>query len=396
MELTLDARTRELLDEIRYVGRNYFRPLGLGCDRRQEPLPAEHPFYGLIVRSGWADRDAEQDPEHGIAGYPFARSCILTEEAAYWDPGVTLSLPGPGLAGTAVQRLGTPQQRERLLGRFRDLDRARWAGFALSEPDARDGGAHIRTRCRRDGEGWVLEGKKMLAVNARRADWVAVWASTDPDRGPQAQRVFVVERGTPGLEISGPERKMGLRACETCSVVLQSCRVPPESLLGGEEAYTDEPHREPGGAGAAFDATSVRVAIQGVGIARAAFDRARDFVHEEYPRHGARRAVALERLAEARRSTETARLLCLRAAWLLDRDQPNTVQASLARLYTASASLRAVTLAMEVFGEAGVRRERIVEKLYRDVAVIDILEGGQQQRHPTAAGRLFGLRPDDA
>jgi acyl-CoA dehydrogenase len=231
----------------------------------------------------------------------------------------------------------------------------------------------------------------MFSSNAKRADWVVVIATLDPARGRDAHRAFVVERGTPGFEVTRVEDKLGVRADETCSFVLEDCRVPPDNLLGGEASYEGGDREAPMDA---FDATGPLVAIEAVGIARAAFDIARDVVRE-HPHGGRRRLAALERLADARSAIATARLLCLRAAWLLDRREPNALEASLAKLYAPPAGLRAVVLAMEALGEAGVRRDRIVEKLYRDVKVIDLVEGTQQAQRSTAARLLVGL-PGDA
>lgn len=394
MNLELDQRTRDLLAMTRELGRNHLRPLGIACDRAKEPLPPTHPFYELAVRSGWGREEVEEAPD-GAPSYRFVRACVLAEEAAYWDRGMAVSLPGPGLGGPPVSGMGTPEQRERFLAPFRGTDRPRWAAFAMTEPGAGSDVARIQTRCRRDGDGWTLTGQKMFSSNSARAEWVVVFATVDPALGREGHRAFVVERGTPGFDIIRYEKKMGVRAYETCSFVLQDCHVPADNLLGGEAYYEGESRQGFKGAMAAFNATRPLVAIQAVGIARAAFDVARDVVREEYPRHGRRSERAWERLAEARHRIATARTLCLRAAWLLDRREPNALEASLAKLYTAPRCLEAVATAMEVIGEAGALQGTLVEKLYRDVKVIDIVEGTQQVQRVIAARRLVDLPRDD-
>jgi len=165
--------------------------------------------------------------------------------------------------------------------------------------------------------------------------------------------------------------------------------VPASNLLGGETYY--EERRGFKGAMASFNATRPMIAANAVGIARAAADVARDCIREEYPRAGTRRALALERLCDMRRSIERSRLLCLRAAWLLDQGQPNALEASIAKLHAPPPALRAVGMAMEILGEAGMLRDRLLEKLYRDAKVLDIVEGTQQVQRLIVARKLVGL-----
>jgi acyl-CoA dehydrogenase len=398
MNLTIDERTRKMVELIRGLGASHLRPLGLEADRAREPLPPDHPFFAMIWRSGFAggalaaDESEQDDPPRDGArvGYRYIRACILAEEASYWDRGMAVSLPGPGLGGPPVQLMGTPEQRERFLSPFRDRDGPpRWAAFAMTEPGAGSDVARIETRCRKDGDEWVLSGTKMFSSNSRRASWVVVFATVDPALGRAGHRAFVVEAGTPGFDVIRVERKMGVRAYETCTFVLDECRVPASNLLGGDAYYGER--RGFKGAMASFNATRPMIAVNAVGIARAAADTARDFVRNEYPSTGTRRALALERICDMRRTIERSRLLCLRAAWLLDQGQPNALEASLAKLHAPPLALRAVGMAMEILGEAGMLRDRLLEKLYRDAKVLDIVEGTQQVQRLIVARKLVGL-----
>lgn len=396
MKLDLDERTRGLLDVIRSMGAEYFRPLGMEADRKAEPLPPDHPFFEMIWRSGYGGGALAAEPEelggNGKAtttDYRHVRGCVLAEEASYWDRGVAVSLPGPGLGGPPVSLMGTPEQKERFLGIFKDRNGPPlWAAFAMTEPGAGSDVARIQTLCRKDGDDWILKGTKMFSSNSKRASWVVAFATTDPSLGRAGHRAFVVEKGTPGFEVIRVEKKMGVRAYETCTFVLEDCRVPADNLLGGEAYY--EERRGFKGAMASFNATRPLIAANGVGVARAAFDIARDFVKGDYP-HNSRRSRALERLTEMRRAIERSRLLCLYASWLLDKGESNALEASIAKLHTPPVALRSVGLAMEILGEAAVLKDRLLEKLYRDVKVIDIVEGAQQVQRIIVARRLVGL-----
>ena len=186
---------------------------------------------------------------------------------------------------------------------------------------------------------------------------------------------------------------MGSRGYETASFVLDDVRVPGEDLLGGEGFY--ESRRGFKGAMATFNVTRPIHAAQGVGMGRAALDHALEFVRTEYPSHGRRRQRAQERLAEIRRGLWTARLICQHAVWLAHQGMDNALQASYAKLFAPPMVFRAVSTALDILGEAGVRNDRMLEKLYRDVKILDIGEGTQQVQRLVVARQLFGL-PRDA
>ncbi|HTO53636.1 MAG TPA: acyl-CoA dehydrogenase family protein [Myxococcota bacterium] len=391
--IELDPRTREQLAEVRELGRTYMRPMGLESDRTGDPPPADHPFYLLCSRQGGLVSrvlgENERDEDGAALTWKPLRALLTAEESAYWDRGVALSLPGPGLGGAALRSLATPEQRARFLAPFADHSRARWGAMAMTEPGAGSDVARIQTRARRDGSDWRLDGAKMFCSNGARAEWVVVWATVDPALGREGHRAFVVERGTAGFELLKIEHKMGSRGYETASFALDGVRVPAENLLGGESKYrTREGFR---GAMATFNLTRPLHAAQGVGMGRAALDHALDFVRREYPSQGRRRQRALEKLSAIRRELETARLLCLHAVWLARRNQPNTLEASQAKLFAPPVVFRAIAAALEIAGEAGVRNDRHLEKLYRDVKILDIGEGTQQVQRLVIARQLLGL-----
>jgi acyl-CoA dehydrogenase len=308
---------------------------------------------------------------------------------AYWDRGVAVSFPGPGLGEPPVLSMGTPAQKERFLAPFRAPDRPRWGSFAMTEPGAGSDVAAIRTSCRRDGGHWVLDGEKSFAANASRADWIVVWATVDPAQGRAGHRAFVVERGTPGLGDFKIEKKMGLKAYESTSFTLRGCRVPAANLLGGEDHYA----RKAGfkGALASFNATRPMIGAMAVGIGRAALDESIAFAR------AAGRSVDVrvrDRIERTARKLRVARLLCWRAAWLADQQQPNMIEASMAKAFAPAAALDAATLGMELLGEVGARGDHLIEKLFRDVKAMDIVEGTGQIQRIVIARQLVGLPRD--
>jgi acyl-CoA dehydrogenase len=395
--IDLDERSRELVAEVRELGREYMRPMGLEADRSAMPPPADHPFYLICSRQGGlvSRTIGEDEPEHDEAALAWRplRAVLIAEESAYWDRGVALSLPGPGLGGAALRSTATPEQSEHFLRPFADHTRAHWGAMAMTEPSAGSDVARIQTRARKDGDEWILTGQKMFCSNSARADWVVVWATVDPSLGRQGHRAFVVEQGTPGFEILKIEHKMGSRGYETASFALDDVRVPAGNLLGGESFYQSRQGFK--GAMNTFNITRPIHAAQGVGMGRAALDQALDFVRTEYPAQGRRRGRALDRLAEIRRHLHTARLICLQAVWLARHGQDNALEASYAKLFAPPVVFRAVSTALDILGEAGVRNDRMLEKLYRDVKILDIGEGTQQVQRLIVSRRLFAF-PRDA
>jgi acyl-CoA dehydrogenase len=400
VDFRIDAATEARLGAIRALGRSELRPLGLEADRLGRPVPAEHPFYSKLVslglgRTRWtgdpppARGEAAPARERGREGSARAALC-LAEEMAYWDRGVAVSFPGPGLGEPPVLSMGTAAQKERFLGPFRTPDRPRWGSFAMTEPGAGSDVAAIKTSARREGDEWVLEGEKSFAANASRADWIVVWATVDPALGRAGHRAFVVERGTPGLGDWKIERKMGLKAYESTSFTLRGCRVPGANLLGGEEHYA----RRAGFKGAmqSFNATRPAIAAMAVGIGRAALDEALRLARET-DRLGDPRVR--DRLERGRRKLRVARLLCWRAAWLADQGRPNVVEASLCKAVAPGVALEVCAAAVEIAGDAAGRGDGLAEKLFRDVKAMDIVEGTGQIQRLLVARQLFGY-PRDA
>ncbi len=395
MDFAIDRALRETLELVRERGRSEARPVGLEADRLGRPIPVDDPYFERLVERGegrtrWRPSRHEGESgagERGRGSRPTTvGALLLTEELAYWDRGVVVATPGVGLPEASVLSAGTEEQKERFLGPFVEPDRPRWACLAMTEPGAGSDAAAIRTTARRDGRHWILNGAKCFIGNASRSDWILVQATLDPSKGRDAQRSFFVERDTPGLGGFRIEKKMGLKAYESTSFTLEGCRIPAENLLGGEERY----ERREGFKTTmkTFNAGRPVVAANAVGIGRAALDEALAFARE-HDRLGDPRVR--DRLERAARKLKMARLLCLRAGWLADRERPNVVEASMSKLVAAQVGQEAASLGMELLGSAAARGDHLIEKLYRDVKAMDIVEGTGQIQRVIMARKLVGL-----
>jgi acyl-CoA dehydrogenase len=283
-----------------------------------------------------------------------------------------------------VRASGTPEQKKRFFSIFDDMSTdLRWGAYALTEPGAGSDVAGIRTSCRKDGKHWVINGRKCFITNGARASWNVVFATIDPALGRGGHRAFVVEKGTPGFSVGKIEDKMGLRASETAELVFEDCRVPEDNLLGGEASYTTKQGFMT--AMKTFDNTRPLVAAMAIGIGRAAYDYAVDFVKKHYvlSRPIPRYAAMAERLARVGRGLAAARMATWHAAWLADQGEPNAKEASSCKAMAGQASIRACIDAIEICGAEGsiATEHQLLEKWFRDIKVYDIFEGtGQIQR----------------
>lgn len=394
MDFALDEDLRKRIEQLSQLGRSQIRPLGLEADRLGRPTPPDHPFFERLIRLGqgrtrWSP-DSKGGPERGVAprmGTSVVGLCMI-EEISFWDRGVAASFPGPGLGDPPILSMGTLEQKRRFLGPFVHPDRPRWGSFAMTEPSAGSDVAAIQATARKDGRHWVLNGAKSFAANASRADWIVVFATVDRSLGRDGHRAFVVERGTPGLGNFVVERKMGLKAYESTSFTLEDCRVSEDNLLGGEAHYAGRAGFR--GAMKSFNATRPMVAVMAVGIGRAALEEALSFSREHGLLDDPRVRDRLERI---RRRLRVARLLCWRAAWLADRERPNVLEASMSKAVAPAVALEAASLGMEILGDVGARGDHLIEKLFRDVKAMDIVEGTGQIQRVIMARRLLGDGP---
>ncbi len=245
--------------------------------------------------------------------------------------------------------------------------------------------AAIKTTCRKDGDHWILDGSKCFITNGGRAEWVVIFATSDPSKGREAHRAFVVEKGTPGFSVGKIEKKMGLRASETAELILEGCRVPDANALGRNEGFL--------GAMKTFDSTRPMVAGMAVGIGRAALERATEHAKAAGLLRSLRGQLLADALATAARKLEVARLLTWRAAWMADEGMPNAREASMCKAYAAQAALEACLTSVQAMGAAGCAGDSLVEKWFRDIKVYDIFEGtGQIQRVVISKRLLTGLK----
>ncbi|UVE68887.1 acyl-CoA dehydrogenase family protein [Burkholderia pyrrocinia] len=276
---------------------------------------------------------------------------------------------------------GTPAQKERWLA---DMASGRVIGaFCLTEPQAGSEANNLRTRAElRDGK-WVLNGAKQFVTNGKRAGVAIVFAMTDPEAGKRGISAFLVPTDTPGFIVGKPEKKMGIRASDTCPITFENCAIPEENLLGnrGEGLKIALSNLEGGRIG---------IAAQALGIARAAFDKARRYAGErvQFGKPIAEHQAIQQKLADMATQINAARLLVHHAAKLRTAGLPCLSEASQAKLFASEMAERVCSDAIQIHGGYGYLVDYEVERHYRDARITQIYEGTSEVQRMVIARQL--------
>ncbi|KVN32245.1 acyl-CoA dehydrogenase [Burkholderia pyrrocinia] len=276
---------------------------------------------------------------------------------------------------------GTAAQKDRWLG---EMAAGRTIGaFCLTEPQAGSEAHNLRTRAElRDGK-WVLNGAKQFVTNGQRAGIAIVFAITDPEAGKRGISAFLVPTDTPGFIVGKPEKKMGIKASDTCPITFENCAIPEENLLGarGEGLKIALSNLEGGRIG---------IAAQALGIARAAFDKARRYAGErvQFGKPLAEHQAIQQKLADMATQINAARLLVHHAAKLRTAGLPCLSEASQAKLFASEMAERVCSDAIQIHGGYGYLADYEVERHYRDARITQIYEGTSEVQRMVIARQL--------
>jgi alkylation response protein AidB-like acyl-CoA dehydrogenase len=378
MRFELSDEQELLRRSVREFAESELRPHTMEWDNAQH-FPVE-----LLPKLAELGLMGIQFPEaYGGAGMSAVDYCICLEELARVDPSISLSVAAHnGLGAAHIAMFGTDAQKERYLlplATGRHL-----AAWGLTEPGSGSDAAAMRTSAVRDGGQWVLNGTKAFITHGSSADTMVVMAVTDRDRGSKGISAFIVERATPGLLAGKKEDKLGMRASETCEVILQNCRVPAEQMIGDEGQGFIQTLQ-------VLDAGRIGIAALAVGLAQGAYEAARGYAAER-SQFGRRiesfQSIRWKLLDNASR-VEAARLLTYRAAWLKDQGRRMTLESSMAKLYASESAVRVSEDAVQIFGGYGFVKDYPAEKFFRDVKLTTIGEGTSEVQRLVIARQLL-------
>jgi len=299
--------------------------------------------------------------------------CLVGEEISWGCAGMGTAIGGIGLCTTPILLAGNEDQKEKYLPRFCDPQKPVLGAFALTEPSAGSDAFSLITEARREGRFYTLNGLKTFITNGGIADIYVVFATVDVSKGSKGITAFIVEKETPGLVAGKKEKKMGIRASHTATLAFEDLRIPEENRLGEEgEGYEI--------AIKSLNRARINVAISAVGLARAAYEYALEYAQEriQFGKPIIHHQAIAFMLADMATQIDAARLLCWKAAYLVDQGQPHAKEASMAKAFSADMAMKVTTDAVQVLGGYGYSRDYPVEKWMRDAKIMQIYEGTAQ------------------
>ncbi|MCL4767013.1 MAG: acyl-CoA dehydrogenase family protein [Hyphomicrobiaceae bacterium] len=335
-----DAIPADIVEEMRTLG--FF---GIG-------IPEEYGGLGLCM-----EEEVQVVFEVAKAS-PAFRSCFATNV---------------GIGSQAIVIDGTEEQKRRYLPRLASGEII--GSFALTEPDSGSDAASLRTSARRDGDGYVLNGTKRFITNAPEAGVMTVMARTDPGKpGADGVSAFLVERGTPGLTVGRPDRKMGQRGAHTADVTFEDCRIPKEALIGAVEGQGFRTAMK------VLDKGRLHISAACAGAAGRILADALAYAldRKQFGKPIAEFQLIQAMLADSQTEVLAARAMILEAARKRDRGDDVSMEASCCKLFASEMVGRVADRAVQIHGGAGYMADYAVERFYRDVRLFRIFEGTSQ------------------
>jgi len=318
----------------------------------------------------------------GGAGGSMMMSVLAVEELAVVDAAAAIVVD---VQNTLVNALLLKWAGEEIKQRYLPRLTTNVVGaYALSEPGSGSDAFGLETKATRQGERWILDGRKLFITNGAEAGVFVVFASVDFSLGYKGITAFVVERGFPGFTVGKKEDKLGIRASSTTELILDHCEVPAANLVGevgkGYKVAIET-----------LNTGRIGIGAQMIGVARGALDATRKYVQErrQFGKPIAEFQGVQFQLAQAATELEAARLMVYNAARLEDAGEPYTMQAAMAKLFSSQVAERVTSLCVELFGGYGYTKEYPVEKFYRDAKIGTIYEGTSNMQLHTIAKLLL-------
>ncbi|WP_006244343.1 acyl-CoA dehydrogenase [Mycolicibacterium tusciae] len=310
--------------------------------------------------------------EYGGQGGDSVAACIVIEEVARVCASSSL-IPICNKLGTMGLLLrGSEELKQQVLPSIAAGEAA--ASYALSEREAGSDAASMRTRARRDGDDWVLNGAKCWISNGGHSTWYTVMAVTDPDKGANGISAFVVHKDDPGFAVGAKERKLGIKGSPTTELYFEDCRIPGDRIIGDEGTGFKT-------ALATLDHTRPTIGAQAVGIAQGALEAAIEYTKErkQFRQRIADFQAVQFMLADMAMKIEAARLMVYTAAARAERGEPDLgFISSAAKCYASDVAMSVTTDAVQLFGGYGYTVDFPVERFMRDAKITQIYEGTNQ------------------
>jgi len=315
-------------------------------------------FMGMMV-----------DPTYGGSGMDAVSYVLAMEEISKIDASASVVMSvNNSLVCWGLETFGNEEQKQKYLVPLASGQKI--GAFLLSEPEAGSDATSQRTTAEDKGDHYVINGIKNWITNGNSASTYLVIAQTHPEKKHKGINAFIVDKNTPGVTVGAKENKLGIRGSDTHSISFQDVIVPKENRIGDDGFGFNFAMKTLGGG-------RIGIASQALGIASGAYELALKYSKErkafgtEIMNH---QAIAFK-LADMATQIETARMLCLKAAWLKDQGQDYTLAASMAKLYASEIAQSVTNEAVQIHGGYGYVKEFHVERLMRDAKITQIYEG---------------------
>jgi alkylation response protein AidB-like acyl-CoA dehydrogenase len=321
--------------------------------------------------------------QYGGGGARFFHAVLAVEALSAVDPSVAVLVDVQNtLVVNAILRWGSNDVKQRYLPR---LAADTVGAYALSEAGSGSDAFALTTRAIPDGDGYILNGRKLWITNGNEADVFLIFATINPEAGYRGVTAFVVERGCSGFTVGKKEDKLGIRASSTCELIIEDCRVPKAQILG-------EPGKGYKVAIETLNEGRIGIGAQMIGIAKGALGHAVKYTKErkQFGKAIAEFQLVQGQLARMATEVEAARLLVYNAARLRDAGKPFVTEAAMAKLYSSEVAERVTSLAVNLYGGYGFVKDYPVEKLWRDAKIGQIYEGTSNMQLVTIAKQILG------
>lgn len=323
--------------------------------------------------------------EYGGSGGGVVDLCLAVEEVAQGCSDAAVILAGQALGSKLILLSGSEEQKRKYLPKIASGEFI--PAFALTEPGAGSDNVSMQSRAVRDGDYYVINGRKIFITHADVADIFTLFAKTDPEKKARGISAFIIEKGTPGLGIGKIEKKMAHKGNHACEVILEDVRVPKENLVGEEGQGFMEAMK-------ILTTSRPVTAARAVGLAQAALDEAVAYAKTrvQFGQPIANFQGIQFMLADMAIKIEAARQLVYNAAFLADKDYKSKEAqraSSIAKCFATDTAMEVTCDAVQVFGGYGYMREYPVERLMREAKVTQIVEGTNQIQRVVIARSLL-------
>ena len=321
--------------------------------------------------------------KYGGAGMDYLAYALIMEEIARVDASAAVVIDvNNSLVCDTFQMFGNEEQKQKYLVPLAKGEKL--SACALTEPGAGSDPASLITGYRQEGDLYILNGTKRFITNAAHADVLIVFATKDRSMGYKGISAFIVEKDFPGFSVTKKEKKLGIRASDTCELAFEDCRVPVENLIGPEGKGLRT-------ALSALDNGRIGIAGQALGIAQGAFDAALAYSKErkQFGKTISEFQGIQFKLAEMVTELEAARLLTYQAAWRKDRGLDYVLEAAMAKLKTSAVAVKLTNEAVQIHGGYGYITDFPVERFFRDAKITEIYEGTSEIQKIVIARKLL-------